>query len=161
MSIDLEHPDHGLWSNVVITLFTHSPDKNKPTVQTLQAFSDVWHYGKESVDVRLKKSAFARVQKYFPECSIIVDNLEVHVQAAEVKMFPRKKTEQNAWMRTVVQSVLPNVSIYASTCCSSLNVKKKMVCDQRLTWVLWKPGNSTETKQLHACHNIYVYLSLP
>ena len=61
--------------------------------------------------MRLKYHAFLRVQKYFPECSILVEDLEASVQAAEEKMLPRKKEEQDAWMRTVVQSVLPNVGI--------------------------------------------------
>ena len=93
-------------------IYFHSPDKNKPTVRILQGHSDVWHIGKESVDMRLKKPVFVRVQKYFPECSIIVEDLEATVQEAEEKMFPRKKDDQDAWMKTVVQSVLPNVSLW-------------------------------------------------
>lgn len=92
-------------------MFFHSPDKNKPTVQILQSYSDVWYVGRESVDVRLKKQAFVRVKDYFPECSIIIEDLEASVQAAEVKMFPKKKAEQDAWTKIVVQSVLPNVSL--------------------------------------------------
>ena len=86
-----------------------SPDKNKPTVQVLQQHSDVWHTGKESIDMRIKGSAYARVQDYFPECSIVVEDLEAHVQAAESQMFPQKKEEQNAWLQSVVEAVLPQV----------------------------------------------------
>ena len=60
--------------------------------------------------MRLKKSTFARVQTYFPECYVIVEDLEAHVKAAEAQMFPARKTEQDAWLQTVVQALYPKVS---------------------------------------------------
>ncbi len=60
--------------------------------------------------MRVKESAYARVESYFPECSVVVEDLEAHVQSAESKMFPQKKAEQEAWLETVVQAVLPKVS---------------------------------------------------
>ena len=60
--------------------------------------------------MRVNKHAYARVQDYFPECAIVVEDLEAHVQSAESKMFPKKKVEQEAWLQTVVQAVLPKVS---------------------------------------------------
>lgn len=92
-------------------IYTCSPDKNKATVQILRDHSDVWHTGKESIDVRIARKTFARVQEYFPECSIMVEDLEAHVQAAEARMFPQKKAEQEAWLQAVVQSVIPKVYV--------------------------------------------------
>lgn len=76
----------------------------------LQEHSDVWHVGKESVDMRISRKAFAHVQSYFPECTVMIDDLEAHVQAAEANMFPQKKAEQEAWLQTVVRAILPKVS---------------------------------------------------
>ena len=69
----------------------------------------MWHVGKESIDMRIKGSAYARVQDYFPECSIVVQDLEAHVQAAEAQMFPQKTDKQDAWLQSVVEAVLPKV----------------------------------------------------
>lgn len=62
--------------------------------------------------MRISRSAFARVQQYFSECIVIVSDLEAHVQAAERKMFPRKKAEQEAWLQAVVQAMLPKVCVF-------------------------------------------------
>ena len=59
-----------------------SPDRRKATVQVLMAHSDVWNLGKDNVDLRIKADSFARVQRFFPECSVVVANLEAHVQEA-------------------------------------------------------------------------------
>lgn len=83
------------------------PDKNKVTVQVLRDHTDVWHIGKESIDMRVSRNAFARVQTYFPECTVIIEDLEAHVQAAETMMFPQKKAEQEAWLQEVVKALLP------------------------------------------------------
>ena len=69
------------------------------------------HYGLDSVDLRLKRKTFTHVQSYFPNCHVIVQNLELAVQQAEAQMFPKKTREQDKWMRTVVQSVLPWVGL--------------------------------------------------
>ncbi len=61
--------------------------------------------------MRIARKTFARVQEYFPECSIMVEDLEAHVQAAEARMFPQKKAEQEAWLQAVVQSVIPKVYV--------------------------------------------------
>ncbi len=60
--------------------------------------------------MRIQGSAYARVQDYFPECSVVVQDLEAHVQSAEAKMFPQKKAQQEAWLQEVVKAVLPQVS---------------------------------------------------
>lgn len=60
--------------------------------------------------MRIHKNAFAHVQRFFPECSVIIEDVEAHVQAAEQKMFPKKKVEQEAWLQAVVQAMLPKVS---------------------------------------------------
>lgn len=77
----------------------------------LRDHSDVWHVGKESIDMRISRKAFARVQGYFPECAVIVEDLEAHVQAAEARMFPQKKAEQEAWLQAVVQAIGPKVKL--------------------------------------------------
>lgn len=76
----------------------YSRDHNKATVQVLMGHSDVWNLGKDDVDLRLKASAFSRIQNYFPECSVIVSDLEAHVQEAENRMFPVRKADQEAEM---------------------------------------------------------------
>ncbi len=68
------------------------------------------NYGPKTVDLRLKRKTFSRVQAYFPHCRTIVENLEVAVQAAEAQMFPQKLREQEAWMEAVVQSLNKDVS---------------------------------------------------
>ena len=84
------------------------------------AHSDVWNLGKDSVDLRIKASAFSRVQNYFPECSVIVSDLEAHVQDAENLMFPMKKADQEAWMKAVVQEAFPKVLLASITLSFSL-----------------------------------------
>ncbi len=90
--------------------YVFSPDKNKASVQVLVDHADVWHVGKESVDMRIDRRQFARVQAYFSECAIVIQDMEAHVQAAEAKMFPTKKAEQSEWIKAVIQAALPNVS---------------------------------------------------
>ena len=82
------------------------------------AHSDVWNLGKDSVDLRIKSNAFGRVQNYFPECSVIVSDLEAHVQEAENLMFPMKKVQEEAWMETVAEQAFPQVLIASSSCVS-------------------------------------------
>lgn len=60
--------------------------------------------------MRISRKAFARVQSYFPECTVIIDDVEAHVQVAEARMFPQQKVEQEAWLQEVVRAVLPKVS---------------------------------------------------
>ena len=92
-------------------MHTHfrSPDRNKATVQVLMSHSDVWRLGRDSVDLRIKSSAFSRVQRFFPECNVVVSNLEAHVQEAEALMFPMRKADEEAWMAAVAQEAFPKV----------------------------------------------------
>ena len=73
--------------------------------------ADVWNLGKDNVDLRIKASAFSRVQRYFPECTVLVSNLEAHVQEAEMLMFPMKKADEEAWMAAVAQEAFPKVNM--------------------------------------------------
>ena len=59
----------------------------------LMAHSDVWNLGKDNVVLRMKANSFSRVQHYFPECFVIVSDLEAHVQEAENLMLPRRKAQ--------------------------------------------------------------------
>jgi hypothetical protein len=79
--------------------------------------SDVWKLGKDSVDLRIKASAFSRVQRFFPNCNVVVSNLEAHVQEAEALMFPMRKADEEAWMAAVAQEAFPKVC----TCKVKLN----------------------------------------
>lgn len=73
--------------------------------------SDVWNLGKDSVDLRIKSNAFSRVQRYFPDCTVLVANLEAHVQEAENLMFPMKKAQEEAWIAAVAQEAFPKVQL--------------------------------------------------
>ena len=73
--------------------------------------SDVWKLGKDSVDLRIKASAFSRVQRFFPECNVVVSDLEAHVQEAEALMFPMRKADEEAWMAAVAQEAFPKVRL--------------------------------------------------
>jgi len=90
-----------------------SPDRSKTTVQVLIKHADVLHLGQESVDLRLNKETFTSVQRYFPECEVIVDNFEAYMQEAERQMFPQQRTEEEAWMQAVVQEMVPSNDLEA------------------------------------------------
>jgi len=102
-----------------------SPDRSKTTVQVLIKHADVLHMGQESVDLRLNKDTFTSVQRYFPECDIVVDNFEAYMQEAERQMFPQQRTEEEAWMQAVVQEMVPSVSGGAAGGASSSFVSRK------------------------------------
>lgn len=101
-----------------------SPDRSKTTVQVLIKHADVLHLGQESVDLRLNKETFTSVQRYFPECEVIVDNFEAYMQEAERQMFPQQRTEEEAWMQAVVQETVPSVSGGAGGASSSFVNRK-------------------------------------
>lgn len=88
-------------------ILVRCPDRKRATVQVLMSHSDVWKLGKDSVDLRIKANAFSRVQRFFPECNVIVSNLEAHVQEAEALMFPMGKADEEAWMAAVAQEAFP------------------------------------------------------
>ena len=97
--------------NLLLSPHTLSPNREKATVQVLRDHSDVWSMGKESIDMRVNRQAYARVQEYFPECTVLIADLEAHVQAAEQQMFPKKAKEQEAWIQSVVEAVVPGVRV--------------------------------------------------
>ena len=76
-----------------LNIYASSPDRRKATIQVLMAHSDVWNLGKDSVDLRMKAKSFSQVQHFFPECFVIVANLEAHVQEAENLMFSTRKAQ--------------------------------------------------------------------
>lgn len=82
-------------------------------MQILAAHTDVWHAGQETIDLRMDKRLFARVQKYFPDCHIVVANVEEFVQRAEAQMFPQKMAEEQVWEDEVLAQTIPKVSHYA------------------------------------------------
>ena len=83
--------------------------------------------------MRISRSAYARVQSYFPECSVVVEDLEAHVQAAELQMFPQKKAEQEEWLKVVVQAMMPKVELWGiamTECCAMMGCCAMMCCDE-------------------------------
>ncbi|CAI8008907.1 hypothetical protein GBAR_LOCUS6056 [Geodia barretti] len=81
-------------------------DKLKGTIQLLQQNTDLWHVGQDTVDLRMARRTFARVQQYIPECRVLIDNVEEHIQQAEAEMFPARLQEEEVWAQSVLESVL-------------------------------------------------------
>ena len=54
----------------------------------------------------MSRRTFARVQQYVPECRVLIDNVEEHVQQAEAQMFPARLQEEEVWAQSVLESVL-------------------------------------------------------
>ena len=85
--------------NVIVRhcITVNSMDKRKATVQLLSENSDKWHVGEQSIDLRMSRRTFAAVQKYVPECFVLIQNVEAHVQMAEAQMFPVRRQQKEAW----------------------------------------------------------------
>ena len=81
-------------------------DKRKASVKLLQKNTDLWHVGEQSIDLRMSRRTFAAVQNYVPECYVLIENVEAHVQMAEAQMFPAKMQEEETWAQQVLQDVL-------------------------------------------------------
>lgn len=84
----------------------HSADKRKGTVQLLQQNTDKWHVGEQSIDLRMPRETFAAIQKFVPECYVLIEDVEAHVQTAEAQMFPARVQEEEAWAKTVLEDLL-------------------------------------------------------
>jgi hypothetical protein len=54
----------------------------------------------------LPRETFARVQKYVPECRVLIADVEAYVQEAEAQMFPARIQEEEAWAKSVLENVL-------------------------------------------------------
>ena len=93
-----------------------STDKLKGTIQLLQQNTDLWHVGQDTVDLRMARRTFARVQQYIPECRVLIDNVEEHIQQAEAEMFPARLQEEEVWAQSVLESVL-NTKVIFYGCC--------------------------------------------
>ena len=85
-----------------------SNDKNDKRVKTLMEYKgvDVWRvYPTGQVDMRMSQQIYDVVLRYMPEmCSIIIDNVEAHVQMAEENMLSEKqklKSWINNWFDPV------------------------------------------------------------
>lgn len=81
-------------------------DKRKGTVQLLQQNTDKWHVGEQSIDLRMPRETFAAIQKFVPECYVLIEDVEAHVQTAETQMFPARVQEEEAWAKTVLEDLL-------------------------------------------------------
>ena len=86
--------------------FLYSMDKWKGTVQLLQQNTDEWNIGDQTIDLRMSRRTFAAVQKYVPECYVLIEDVESHVQRAEARMFRARVQEQEIWAHTVLENVL-------------------------------------------------------
>ena len=89
----------------IICLF-YSSDKRKGTIQLLQQNTDEWHVGEDTIDLRMPRAIFIAVQEYVPECHIIIEDVEAHVQMAESQMFPARIQEEELWAQKVLESIL-------------------------------------------------------
>ena len=54
----------------------------------------------------MPRQTFARVQKYVPECHVLIDNVEEHIHQAEAQMFPARLQEEEVWAQSVLEDVL-------------------------------------------------------
>lgn len=81
-------------------------DKQKGTIQLLQQHTDVWHIGQATIDLRMTRKMFTKIQKFIPECYVVIEDVEAYVQAAEAQMFPARVQEQEVWAQSVLESVL-------------------------------------------------------
>lgn len=72
----------------------------------LQEHTDEWHIGEQSIDLRMSRRTFAAVQKYVPECHILIEDVEAHVQMAEARMFPARVQEEELWAQSVLEDLL-------------------------------------------------------
>lgn len=81
-------------------------DKLKGTIQLLQQNTDTWHVGEQTIDLRMTRRSFAAVQKYVPECHILINDVESHMRMAEEQMFPARLQKEESWAHAVLQDVL-------------------------------------------------------
>ena len=91
---------------VLFCFVFHSPDRTKATVQVLMKHSDVLHMGQENVDLRIKRHNYMSVQRYFPECDVVIKDFEAHMQEAEAEMFPQQREDEEVWMQAVIDQVV-------------------------------------------------------
>ncbi len=81
-------------------------------MQILQAHkdTDLWHIGEDTVDLRMDRRLFARVQSHFLECHIVVSNVEALIQEEEAEIFPEATAEEQAWEQEAIAQTMSNVS---------------------------------------------------
>ncbi|KAL5478077.1 hypothetical protein EMCRGX_G024955 [Ephydatia muelleri] len=78
------------------------PDRTKSTVNVLRKHADVFHVGADqSIDLRLSGKSFEAVERYFPECKVVIEDLEEHVRASEERMVSSKE-KLRAWAKQVM-----------------------------------------------------------
>ena len=95
-----------VFTQTIIILSTCSTDKLKGTIQLLQQNTDTWHVGEQTIDLRMTRRSFAAVQKYVPECHILINDVESHMRMAEEQMFPARLQKEESWAHAVLQDVL-------------------------------------------------------
>ena len=61
--------------------------------------------------MRLRASSFSAVSQFFPECEVIISDLEAAMEEAETQMLPEGKGKQEEWMNAVIQEMLPVVCL--------------------------------------------------
>ena len=95
----------------------------------MQENADVWNVREQSIDLRLGRSTFAAVQKYVPECHVLIQNVEAHVQMAEAQMFPAKLQEEEMWSQEVLNNVLKTkVHVHVHLHCTCLIHWTTLIC---------------------------------
>ena len=46
------------------------------------------------------------MQSYFPECWVLIEDLEAHVQEAENQMFPARMAEEDVWVQQILEELI-------------------------------------------------------
>ena len=82
------------------------PDRTKSTVNVLRKHADVFHVGADqSIDLRLSQKSFESVERYFPECKVVIEDLEEHVRTSEERMVSSKE-KLRAWAQQVMEEMV-------------------------------------------------------
>ena len=104
-------------------------------MQVLERHSDVWGRGSESIDLRIRRAAYQKVSKYFPECSVVVEDVEALVQASEHRMFPARKADEDAWTKAVVEEICSPEQSNLAACEKKMEeVERKLQLEQEKSW---------------------------
>ena len=104
--VSARSPDRAKIPPILSLLYPRSlsPDESKDTVQILARYVDVWDRGVGgSIDFRISRSLFSSIAEHFPECEVVLSDVEAFVQEAEGRMFPSKSLE--AWEEELMAKV--------------------------------------------------------
>ena len=64
----------------------------------------------KSIDLRLSEKSFESVARYFPECTVLIQDLEEHVRASEERMVASKE-KLKTWAVQVMEEMVSEVIV--------------------------------------------------